>query len=190
MTPFGLKTSTVALVRRLDIVLRDTGNYIINFVDDLLCVSMDPVEHLRHPRQLFERIREHGMTLKMKKSLFFRAEIKFLGHIVATEGIRPQPDNMKWMKEFPRPRNIRQLRGFLGLVYFYTRFTSKHAEETIPLLELLKKGTPWKWSQDKEDAFEKSRNYSVNRWSWRTLKLGDPRWEPRSRRWIRMGRRR
>lgn len=43
----------------------------------------------------------------------------------------------------------------MGLVNSYTRFTSKHAEATVPLLELLKKGTPWKWSQDKEDAFKR-----------------------------------
>ena len=55
--------------------------------------------------------------------------------------------------EFPRPKNPKQLKGFLGLTNFYNKFTSKYAEKTKPLLQLLKKGTKFKWTAELENNF-------------------------------------
>lgn len=95
------------------------------------------------------------MTLKMEKSHFFRKEVTFLGHIVTTKRIQHQPDKIKSIKKFPRSRNVKQLRGFLGLVNFYTKFTSKHAETMVPLLDLLKKDTPWTWPPKEEEVVQR-----------------------------------
>ena len=53
------------------------------------------------------------------------------------------------------PRNVKQLRGFLGLINFYSKFSSKHAEETVPLLHLIKKGLQWKWDENTQCCFDK-----------------------------------
>ena len=57
--------------------------------------------------------------------------------------------------EFSTPRNTKQLRGFLGLVNFYSKFSSKHAAETVPLLQLIKKEITWKWDEEKQRSFDR-----------------------------------
>ncbi|XP_023289070.1 uncharacterized protein LOC111674111, partial [Orussus abietinus] len=82
-------------------------------------------------------------------------EVNFLGHVLTTEGIQPQKEKLQAIQDFPKPKNLKQLRGFLGLVNFYTKFTSRHAHETTSLLELLKKGTKWKCEKIHNEAFER-----------------------------------
>lgn len=152
VTPFGLRTSTASLVRGLERVLHGLG-FVINFVDDLLCTSETFEEHLTHLDELFQRFREHGLTLNLEKSQFFRSEAKFLGHILTPQGICPDPEKIRDIKEFPAPKNLKQLRGFLGLVNYYSKFTREHGEATVPLLHLLRKGEKWKWTSNEEGAF-------------------------------------
>ena len=57
--------------------------------------------------------------------------------------------------DFPAPKNVKQLRGFLGLVNFYSKFSSRHAAETVPLLNLIKKGVPWKWDENMQRSFNR-----------------------------------
>ena len=74
---------------------------------------------------------------------------------MTTEGIRPDLEKVQGIMEFPAPRNIKHLREFLGLVNFYSKFSSKHAAETVPLLHLIKKGVPWKWDEGMQKSFDR-----------------------------------
>ena len=69
---------------------------------------------------------------------------------------------MQAIQNFPPPKNIKQLRGFLGLVNFFFKFNSKHASETIPLLKLIKKGAQWIWDTEMQETFEKVKNLFSN----------------------------
>ena len=91
----------------------------------------------------------------MSKSSFFKTETKSLGFILTTEGIKPDPEKIQGIMEFPTPKNTKQLRGFLGLVDFYSKFSSKHASKTVPLLQLIKKGTIWNWDREKQRSFDR-----------------------------------
>jgi Reverse transcriptase (RNA-dependent DNA polymerase). len=82
VTPFGLKTSTAALVRGLDLVLQNDKRNVINFIDDILCISSTFEEHLLNLESLFKRLQENNMTLNFGKSEFCKEEVTFLGHIV------------------------------------------------------------------------------------------------------------
>ena len=79
--------------------------------------------------------------------------MKFLGFILTTEEIKPDPDKVQGITNCPTRENVKQLRCFLGLVHFYSKFSNKHAEETVPLLNLIKKGVPWKWDEDMQGFF-------------------------------------
>ena len=155
VVPFGLKTSTAALVRGLDKALQGIGNHIISFVDDTLVTSESVQQHLEHIEELLTRLEKNNLTLNLNKSNFFKKETKFLGFIITTEGIKPDPDKVQGITDFPTPKNVKQLRGFLGLVNFYSKFSSKHAEETVPLLHLIKKGVPWKWDENMQGHFNR-----------------------------------
>jgi len=129
VTPFGLKTSSASLTRGLDAVLNDeVKKFTIMYVDDCLCISRSVEEHLEHLELLFKNLKEANLTINLKKSQFFRKEINYLGYRLSTEGIATDPDKVSAIQNFPRPRNQKQLKGFLGLTNFYNRFTSRYAE--------------------------------------------------------------
>ena len=88
-------------------------------------------EHLRHLKLLFRDLKQANLTINFKKSQLFRKEINYLGYCLMTQGITAAPDKVKAIQEFRRPKNQKQLKGFLGLTNFYNRFTNKYAEMCI-----------------------------------------------------------
>ena len=102
MVPFGLKKSTAVLVRGLDQVLQGLGDHIISFVDDTLITSESTQQHLEHIEELLHRLEKYNLTINVSKSYFFRKEIKFLGFILDTEGIKPDPEKYKESENFHR----------------------------------------------------------------------------------------
>lgn len=159
VTPFGLKTSLASLTRGLDTILsEEVKKFTVIYVDDCLCISNSVDEHIQHLKLLLENFRRENITVNFKKSQFFRKSINYLGYILETTGIRASPDKIVAIQNFPQPRNQKQLKGFLGLTNFYNKFTSKYAEATQPLLQLLKKNTKFKWSEELEHQFNKVKN--------------------------------
>ena len=157
VTPFGLTTSSAGLIRGLGIILDGLKENLINFVDDLLLISKGPEDHLDELSRVLQRLGEHNMTVNFKKCHFFKEETRFLGHIIRRDGISQDPTKLEAIKNFQTPRNIKQLRGFLGLVNFYSKFTMRHASETYPLLQLLRKSVKWTWSSEMEEAFQRTK---------------------------------
>ena len=86
---------------------------------------------------------ENNLTINLEKPHFFRIEVKFLGHILTSTGIKPDPEKIGIIQKFSRPRNSKELRGLLGLINFYTKISKNDAAKIVPLLELLKKGAKW-----------------------------------------------
>lgn len=127
IVPFGLKTSTAALVRGLDHALQGLGEQIISFVDDTLITSVNNELHLEHLDAILNRLQKNNLTLNLTKSHFFRKETKFLGFILTTEGVKPDPEKLQNIQEFSAPKNVKQLQGFLELINFYSRFSEEHA---------------------------------------------------------------
>lgn len=155
VTPYGLSTSLASLIRTLDLILKETENFTINFVDDILCLSNSVPSHLMHLKSLFEVFRKNNMTLNFKKSKFFREEIDFLGHKITRDGIKPQPEKVEAIKKFPTPKNVKQLKGFLGLTNYYSKFTKYYSDTTYPLLALIRKGSKWEWTEEMTAQFNK-----------------------------------
>ena len=153
VTPLDLKTSTAALVRALDFILNGLANFYLTFIDDVFCVSKDVHQHLLHLELLFHRLMQNNLTINLKKSHFFRSGVKFLGHILTSTGIKPDAEKIETIQNFSRPWNLNELRGFLGLINFYTEFSKNHTAKIVPLLELLKTGVKWLWKKDLETVF-------------------------------------
>lgn len=155
VTPFGLKTSSASLARALDIVLsEEVKRFTLIYVDDCLVISKSIEEHLHHLELLLKNLKEVNITVNFAKSQLFRKEINYLGYRISTEGISTDRDKVSTIINFPRPRNHKQLKAFLGLTNFYNRFTSKYAATTQPLLQLLKKDRRFRWTTDHEHHFE------------------------------------
>ena len=79
-------------------------------------------EHDAKLREVFDRIRENRLKLKTEKCEFLRKEVSYLGHVISENGVLPERAKTKVIEEYPHPQNVKQLRGFLGLMSFYRRF--------------------------------------------------------------------
>jgi hypothetical protein len=82
-----------------------------------------------------------------------RKEVSYLGHIITPTGVRPDEKKVKAVKDFPEPRNTRQLKGFLGLAGYYRKFIPNFGKIAKPLTELLRKNVPYVWDDKTEAAF-------------------------------------
>lgn len=163
VTPFGLKTSLASLTRGLDISLSDeVKDFTIIYVDDCLCISSSEEEHLKQLGLLLADLKRANLTVNLKKCKFFRERIDYLGYVLSTKGISASPDKVAAIQNFPRPKNPKQLKGFLGLTNFYNKFTSRYAEATQPLLQLLKKGNKFKWTAELDQQFNTVKQLFIN----------------------------
>lgn len=154
--PFGLVTSVASFIRALMRVLGpEVEAFTLTYVDDLLIFSETEEEHIEHLKIILEKLRNANLTVKLRKSKFARDELEFLGHIISPHGIKMDPDRISAINDFPTTRNIRELRGFLGLVNYDRRFCRNFSDLTLPLSNLLKKETPWLWGELEEEAFKK-----------------------------------
>ena len=155
--PFGLRNAAQTFQRFMDQVLRGL-HFTYNYIDDLLIASPDAQEHRKHLRLVFERLQSHGVLINPAKCVLGVRQLQFLGHQIDSQGIRPLPDKVKVVMEFPRPANARKLREFLGLVNFYHRFIPNAARILQPLHQLLqstKDGrTKLCWTSEAASAFE------------------------------------
>jgi hypothetical protein len=79
--------------------------------------------------------------------------VKYLGHIVTSGGIKPDPEKVRAVKDFSTPKNVKEVRAFLGLAGYYRRFTSRFSEIAKPLAELTKKEIKFGWGPDQAEVF-------------------------------------
>lgn len=89
------------------------------------------------------------------KCLFDVHELSFLGHVVSANGIQPISKNLKQIDSFAQPSNVSQLRSFLGLVEYYSKFIPHLAEIVEPMRKLLRKNHPFVWDKEIEDSFQR-----------------------------------
>src|SRR6185295_1064366 len=87
------------------------------------------------------------------KSSFAQQEIKYLGHIVDKEEIRPDPKKVEAVQTWPVPKNVHDVRSFVGLVNYFAKFIEPYAEIAVPLTNLTRKSAPWNWTGRCQDAF-------------------------------------
>ncbi|KAL7297648.1 hypothetical protein TKK_0009316 [Trichogramma kaykai] len=156
--PFGLKISSAALNRAAETILRDMKNEVIAFVDDWLIVSPTIEQHLVDLDNLLTRISDENVTVNFKKFELLRKEIRFVGFVLTPEGIKADDKKTEAIMKFPTPTTPTQIRGFLGLVNFNSRFTARLAEAAAPLIELTTKEKAWQWSEREKQAFENVKN--------------------------------
>ncbi|UYV70925.1 hypothetical protein LAZ67_8001124 [Cordylochernes scorpioides] len=114
--------------------------------------------HLRRLEVVLNCFKRAGLKLNPGKCSFRASNINILGHQVNKDGIRPDDDKIKAVSQFPIPKNLQQLRIFLGLSSYYRRFIKNYANIARPLNSLLSKGIKFQWNTDQERAFQKLKN--------------------------------
>ena len=150
--PFGLCNAPATFQRLMRTVLAGL-DWCSAYLDDILIVSTTFEEHLERLQEVLTRLRTAGLRLKPQKCHLFTAEVRFLGHVISKDGIRPDPAKTERVKEFPHPTDVASLRQFLGLASYYRRFVPGFSKIAAPLNSLTKKNTDFFWTAQCEAAF-------------------------------------
>ena len=154
--PMGMKTAPAAFQRLVDLAILQSAPYpTACYIDDILLSTNGESAHLKHLEWLLDRLRNTGLKLKVDKCEFFQTEVTFLGHQLTRNGIRACHDKVKKVQDFPKPKNVDELRSFLGLASYYRKFVNGYAKIAKPLTSLLGGKISFKWEKKQEDAFNK-----------------------------------
>src|ERR1700712_582207 len=87
---------------------------VLVYLDDIIIFSTSLQEHLERLKQVFDRLRKHNFKLRLDKCEFLRKEVDYLGHVITTEGIKPNPNKVACISNYKLPSKKKQLKGFLG----------------------------------------------------------------------------
>lgn len=110
-------------------------------------------KHIDHLKATFEVLRLNKLYVKESKYAFAQSHVEYLGHIISNAGVSTNPSKVVAMVEWPKPQNVKGLRGFLGLTGYYRRFVKDYGIISWPLTELLKEG--FQWNDRADEAFDK-----------------------------------
>ena len=153
--PFGLTNAPATFNQLMDRIFRKYRAFTSVFFDDIIVYSRSLEEHKEHLAQVFDELRVHKLYLNMKKSEFFLKEIHYLGHIISKDGIRMDPEKLKIIQEWPQPRNLHELRSFIGMCSYYRHFIAKFSVIAGPLHDLTKKKVKFQWTAKENNSFNK-----------------------------------
>ena len=152
--PFGLTNAPATFNRMMEKIFQKHRAFVGVFFDDIIIHSSTLEEHKAHLQTVFEELQAHKLYVNDKKSEFFMTEIKYLGHVISKEGIRMDPDKLQVINEWPVPRNLHELRSFIGMCSYYRRFIEKFSVIAGPLHDLTKKAMRFQWSARENEAFK------------------------------------
>ncbi len=159
--PFGLKTAPAIFQRILYGIIHKNKltDFCMNYIDDILIFSSSFDEHLNHIRKLLEAIRKEGFKLKFVKCIFASHKIKYLGHIIENNTVRPLNDNLISIRNFPIPKTKKNIRQFLGKINFYNKYIRNATQTLEPFHNLLRKNTEFLWTPQCQQSFEQIKEY-------------------------------
>ncbi|XP_072951777.1 uncharacterized mitochondrial protein AtMg00860-like [Typha angustifolia] len=127
----------------------------------MLRVDRSLEDHLKHLYEVLKLLEENSLKVKMSKYLRCERKVEHLGHIISAKGVVADPSKVKSMTNWPILRNVRELRGFLGLTNYYRRFVAQYGKIAAPLTALLRKDS-FVWSNKAMVAFEELKSTIIS----------------------------
>ena len=155
IVPFGLATAVSTFQYLMSKVLTGLYNFAFMYLDDVLIFSQSYEEHLQHLHSVFQKFKEVGLKIKLSKCQFFKMHLHYLGHRISADGLKPLPEKLEVLKNLAPAKNVDETHQILGLLGYYRSFVPAFADITSPITNLLKKNTPFMWSQ----KFQLALNY-------------------------------
>lgn len=153
--PFGLKNSPSTFQRLMNNVLMGLqGLKCFVYLDDIVIYGNSLQDHNNKLREVFYRLAQHNLKLQPDKCEFLKTEVMYLGHLITQDGVKPDPRKIEAVKNYPIPKNPKDIKGFLGLAGYYRRFINNFSKLSQPLTKLLKKDEPFVWTSLQQSFFE------------------------------------
>ena len=155
--PFGVASAPAVFQKTMETILQGMP-HVICYLDDILVTGCTEAEHASNLEEVLSRLQAHGVRLKREKCRFFQKSVEYLGHHISADGVHTTKGKVEAIQEAPAPKNVQELRSFLGLLNYYARFIPNLASLLQPLHVLLQTDRPWKWTRDCSAAFSKAKS--------------------------------
>ena len=148
--PFGISSAPGIFQRVMESILNGIPGVVV-YIDDVLVIGRFEQEHLSALEEVLCRIMESGLRPRKDKCVFLVPSVVYLGDQIDSEGLHPVAEKVEVVQEAPAPQNVSELKSYLGLLTYYSRF--------LPNLSslLLKHNEPWHWTSRQKKAFERSK---------------------------------
>ena len=151
--PFGLATAPATFMRLMTIVFSGMlYNTCLAYLDDIIIFGRTFEEHLQRLDLALTRVQGANLKLKPSKCRFGQKSVNFLGHVISDKGISTDPEKLRKIQEWPRPRNVNETRSFLGYATYYRKFIRNFSSIAQPLNKLLQKDYEFKWTEQCEQS--------------------------------------
>ena len=151
--PFGITSAPAIFQRVMESILRDLPHVCV-YLDDILITGESEAAHLRNLAAVLDRLESAGIRLKRGKCVFILPEVEYPGHRIFASGLQPLASKVRAIAEAPTPRNVSELKSFVGLLNYYGRFLPDLATLLAPLYELLQSTRRCSWGKVQSRAFE------------------------------------
>ena len=153
--PFGLTNAPVAFMDLMNRVFQPyLDRFVIVFIDDILVYSGSSEEHAEHLRIVLQTLRERKLYAKLSKCQFWLDRVAFLGHVISVEGVSVDPKKIEAVVNWKPPKNMSEVRSFLGLAGYYRKFVEVFSKIAAPLTKLTRKDVKYDWVDACQQSFE------------------------------------
>ena len=151
--PFGLTNGPPVYQRLMNSLfepLKDDQTFA--YLDDVMIAAPTPEENLAKLRRTFDVLRRAGLTMRLQKCSFLQTKVHYLGHDIENGELKPGMQKMPAIEKFPQPKNVHQVRQFLGLTGYFRKFIKNYSIIAAPISKLTRKDVPFYWGPEQTQA--------------------------------------
>ncbi|GBG74855.1 hypothetical protein CBR_g19368 [Chara braunii] len=152
--PFGLTNAPTTFQAAMTNEFRAMlDRFVLVYLDDILVYSWSLEDHLGHLRRVLEMLRRAKDKANHDKCEFVWQELEYLGHFVTPEGISPLSDKIQAIQEWPEPRNVTDVRSFLGLAGYFQCFIKGYSKIAAHLTKLQCEDRSFDFGEEARESF-------------------------------------
>jgi hypothetical protein len=149
---YGVKVAPAQFQACIDKILAGVP-HTFTYIDDILIATADKTEHVKVLEEVFQRLEKFNVKLNRAKCVYMKPEVVFLGHVLSEQGISPVESKVEAIQQAQKPQDVSELKSFLGMINYYSRFVENLSSRLKPLYNLLGHENRWNWDQDCDEAF-------------------------------------
>ena len=138
--PYGISSAPGIFQRTIENLLQGIPGVAV-YIDDILVTGATEEQHLKSLDEVLRRLFESGLKAKKAKCKFMVPSVSYLGYVIDADGLHPLPDKVQARQDAPTPRNVSELKSYLGLLTYYGKFLPNLATHLAPLYQLLGKSS-------------------------------------------------
>lgn len=159
--PFGVASAPAIFQKTMDRILQGIEG-VECYIDDVLIATKTKNEHMKLLDTVLQRLQQHGVRIRKEKCKFLSESVEFLGYRIDAEGRHPLKAKVEAIQNAPIPKNVSEVRSFLGLLNYYGAYIPNLSSLLYPLNQLLCKKNEWAWSSECDLAFQKAKQELVS----------------------------